>query len=198
MCRSPCALPAPCPAAAAAWHGLLRPSGVSLARSSDSGRGAAEVQPLQRLQLVGSCLPVARVPGIGIYYNELLLGEYAHKHGHTTVSVSANCCRCRCTSGVEGAWSALHMGGCNKGWSGRGGVAAACVQASLARQPCDARASPPATGVPPVLERFMSLVPALHEVVIFLTGQHAAAWQHAAARRRRAAAEAKPCACSSA
>lgn len=26
-------------------------------------------------------------------------------------------------------------------------------------------------GVPPVLERFMSLVPALHEVAIFLTGQ---------------------------
>ncbi|KAL4425077.1 hypothetical protein ABPG77_010391 [Micractinium sp. CCAP 211/92] len=81
--------------AVATWRGLLRPSSNSFAASSESGAQAA--QPLQALRLTGTDRPVARVPGIGVYYNELLLG------------------------------------------------------------------------VPPVLERFMSLVPALHEVVIFLT-----------------------------
>lgn len=82
--------------AAAGWRDLLRPSAVSVALSSDSGQARA-ARPLQALRLAGSQQQVSRVPGIGIYYNELLLG------------------------------------------------------------------------VPPVLERFMSLVPALHEVVIFLT-----------------------------
>ncbi|KAL4425076.1 hypothetical protein ABPG77_010390 [Micractinium sp. CCAP 211/92] len=81
--------------AVATWRGLLRPSSNSLPASSESGTQAA--QALQALRLTGTDRPVSRVPGIGVYYNELLLG------------------------------------------------------------------------VPPVLERFMSLVPALHEVVIFLT-----------------------------
>ncbi|KAI3432754.1 hypothetical protein D9Q98_004295 [Chlorella vulgaris] len=70
---------------------------VTSTTSSSKVSGARALQDGNRLRLVDSGVPVARVPGLGIYYTELL------------------------------------------------------------------------RGVPPVLERYMSLLPAIHSVVIFLT-----------------------------
>jgi hypothetical protein len=67
-------------AAAASWRGLVRPSAATTDISCGTGsEPAAVAQPLQALRLVDSKLPVARVPGLGIYYSELLMGEWQRR-----------------------------------------------------------------------------------------------------------------------
>ena len=68
------------PAAAAGWQGLVRPSAATSDMSCGTGsEPAAAAQPLQALRLVDSKLPVARVPGLGIYYSELLMGGWQQR-----------------------------------------------------------------------------------------------------------------------
>ena len=60
---------------AAAWAAIFRHSVASVQSSHSGGSGPPRLHHgLQRLQLAGTKLPVARVPGIGIYFNELLTG----------------------------------------------------------------------------------------------------------------------------
>lgn len=97
---------------------------------------------MQALRLAGTNQPVARVPGIGVFYNELLLGEGRHMvQGWNMEVVRRLYPPCQPLTFMAGP---------------------------AATRPHDHPWVP--AGVPPVLERFMSLVPALHEVVIFLTG----------------------------
>eukprot|EP00887_Chlorella_sp_A99_P002108 scaffold21.g2108.t1 len=84
-----------------AWAAMARHSMQSVVTTGTATTAAPRLHPdLQRLRLAGTKLPVARVPGVGVYFCELL------------------------------------------------------------------------DGVPPVLVRFLGQVPAIHEVVIFLTNRH--------------------------
>ena len=145
--------PTPPARGAAAWATMFRHSTVSIqsSLSGEPANAAPRLHPgLQRLQLAGTKLPVARVPGVGIYFNELLTGV-------PPVLVSA------AVAWSEGAAAAADPSGvmCSPANWCQVCSHSLCL---LVGRPLDVSCHV-------VQVRFLGQVPAIHEVVLFLTNR---------------------------